>query len=86
MALKNETGIVFAVRRLYAEYLKPAHMDDALVVQTQISRLGGASIEFDQRVLRGSDLLFSAEVIVAALSENGRPSRISNSLREALAK
>jgi len=33
--LKAEEGILFAVRRIEADYLKPARFDDELVVETR---------------------------------------------------
>lgn len=78
--LKSGDAVTFAVRRLTIDYLKPAAMDEALVVETRVRRLGGASIDFEQCVLRGSDRLASALVCVAML-RNGRPARIPSSIR-----
>jgi acyl-CoA thioester hydrolase len=50
-------GFVFAVRRVEADYLKPAHFEDELVVETRASGLKGASFDMPQRVLRGDDVL-----------------------------
>ena len=47
----QSSGIVFAVRRLQIEYFSPALMDDLLRVETRVSALRGASIEFRQRIL-----------------------------------
>ena len=41
-------AMVFAVRRIEIDYLKPALMDDLLTIETQISAVGGASIDFSQ--------------------------------------
>ncbi len=73
--IAQSTGVVFAVRRLQIEYLAPALMDDLLEVETRLSKLRGASIEFRQRILRGEKELAAATVLVAALRE-GRPARM----------
>jgi len=39
--LRAETGIVFAVRRVEADYLRPAVFDDSLTVTTELRSLGG---------------------------------------------
>ena len=43
-ALRAEAGIVFAVRRVEADYLKPAQFDDLLTVTTALVEIGGARI------------------------------------------
>jgi acyl-CoA thioester hydrolase len=63
------------VRRMQIEYLAPALMDDLLGVETRMSALRGASIEFRQRILRGDTDLVTATVLVAAIRA-GRPARI----------
>jgi acyl-CoA thioester hydrolase len=78
-------GIVFVVRRMAIDYLLPARMDDILVVETRNAAVRGASLVIAQRILRGGDLLVTADVLVAALS-GGRPSRIPDGLRAALSQ
>ena len=76
-------GIVFAVRRMTIDYLKPARMDDVLMVETRTDDVRGASLVIAQRVLRGEEVLVTADVRVAALA-NGRPARIPDDLRRIL--
>lgn len=76
-------GLVFAVRRLTLDFLKPARMDDVVVVETRIAEVRGASLTLHQAISRGADLLLTAEVRVAALS-GGRPVRIPDAVRRAL--
>ncbi len=79
--LRARQGLVFAVRRIEAEYLLPARFDDELRVQTECLRIGGARLELSQRVLRGEDLLFEAQVMLAALGEDGRARRLPAEIR-----
>lgn len=83
-ALKAGQGIVFAVRKVDADYLKPARYDDVLQVTTQLMALGGARIELRQEVWRGADRLFSAHVVLVCIAENGQPARIPAEVRAAL--
>ena len=76
-------GIIFAVRRMTIDYLKPARMDNVLVVETRTEEVRGASLVTAQRVLRGEGVLVTADVRVAALA-NGRPARIPDELRRVL--
>ncbi len=84
-ALQREVGVVFAVRRLSADYRVPARFDDLLTVETAPIRVTGARVSLRQHVLRGELLLFAAEVELAALGPDGRPARLPAALRAALA-
>jgi acyl-CoA thioester hydrolase len=83
--LKAETGVVFAVRRVLADYLKPAVYDDALVVETRLQALGNARIDLQQSVLRDTQVLFTAEVTLVCMGADGKAARIPQALRAALA-
>jgi acyl-CoA thioester hydrolase len=82
--MMKQDGLVLVVRRCRIEYLKPARLDDLLTVETRLAKLGGASVDLVQRVLRGSELLVELEVLVVCIDRNGRPRRIPDSVRRAL--
>lgn len=79
-ALRGE-GIVFAVARIAADFLRPARLGDRLAVHTAMAALTPARAVLDQRVLRGDDTLFTARVTLAALGPSGRPVRLPAALR-----
>ena len=79
--LRAETGIVFAVRRVEADYLSPARFDDLLTVETTPVAATGASLTLTQDVLRGDARLFAARVTLVALGAEGRPARLPQALR-----
>ncbi|MEO0991895.1 MAG: tol-pal system-associated acyl-CoA thioesterase, partial [Pseudomonadota bacterium] len=60
--LKAEQGVVFAVRRVEADYILPARFDDVLTVETRTEASRGASLILSQDVLRGETLLFASKV------------------------
>lgn len=80
-ALKRDEGVVFAVRRVEADYLHPARFDDELVVETATVQVTGARIVLQQDVRRREELLFSAQVTLVALNEAGQPVRLPPVLR-----
>ncbi len=82
--LKAESGIVFAVRRVVADYLRPARFDDLLTVETRLAALSPARIVLEQDVLRAGERLFAAGVTLVALGETGRPARLPADIRRAL--
>jgi acyl-CoA thioester hydrolase len=79
--LKAERGIVFAVRRVEADYLAPARFDDLLTVETGVEAVTPARIVLRQRVLRDETALFDATVTLVALADDGRPTRLPAELR-----
>lgn len=83
-ALLARDGIVFAVRRVAADYLAPARFDDLLEVRSTLGALTPARVLLHQEVWRARDRLFSAEVTLVALHETGRPVRLPAALRDAL--
>jgi len=74
-------GMVFAVRRVEADYLSPARFDDELIVTTDVMKIGGASLTVKQRVLRDEAVLFEAIVVVVAMDANGKPVRLPANFR-----
>jgi acyl-CoA thioester hydrolase len=84
VALKEQGGIVFAVRHLEADYLSPARFDDQLVVETSVVAVTGVRIVLSQIVRRGGTDLFAAKVTLVALTETGQPARLPANIRLSL--
>lgn len=80
--LKSDTGVVFAVRRVEADYLAPARFDDQLTVRTAVQAVGGARLVVRQDVTRDNDLLFSALVTLVALTATGAATRLPAEFRQ----
>ena len=81
MALKAREGMVFAVRRVEADFLRPAKFGDDLVVETRLQSLGGARIGLEQVVLRGGERVFVAVVTLVCLTEDGHAARLPVDVR-----
>ncbi len=77
-------GLVLVVRRCEIDYLKPARLDDLLTVETTAEKLGGASVELRQRVLRAKEVLAELKVLVVCIGQDGRPARIPDYVRGAI--
>lgn len=80
----GDVPLAFAVRRMTLEFLRPAVMDDELAVETLPTTMGGATLDIGQRVLRGEDVLVTAQVKIACIG-GGRARRIPDLLRTRLA-
>ena len=78
----EEHGTVFVVRRIEADYLSPGKYDDELEVHTIPASVSGARLVMDQKVMRGRDLLFSAQVTIVCINEDGQPVRLPANIRQ----
>lgn len=65
--LKAKTGVIFAVRSIKVDYLKPAVFNDLLEISTEISLVRKASLNFEQTISRAGVVLCKAEVYVACI-------------------
>ena len=82
---RQDHGLVFAVRAMRVDFLKPARLDDALEVGVILRQCRRASLVFEQRITREGVLLITAEVKVAALdAATFRPRGIADALYDRL--
>ena len=66
--LRRDHDLVFAVRDMQLDFLRPARLDDLLAVTVELRQCRRASVVFAQSVLRGGEVLMTAQVRLAALS------------------
>lgn len=67
--LINEYGILFAVKNMTIDYIKPGRLDDLLTVTSRLLTKRGASLTFLQSIKNNDDTLLSqAEVKVVCLN------------------
>ena len=81
---REARGLVFVVRRMSLDFLRPAQMDDLLTIETRTRALRGASMHLAQEVRKADALLVAAEVTVACVRD-GRAVRLPETLRQRLA-
>ena len=80
-------GYAFAVSHMEVDFKKSARLDDLLEVQSRVVEVNGASLHFDQKIIRVEDgaLLVRLNVRLGFISlDGGRPSRIPQDLRQLL--
>lgn len=65
--LMTNAGVVFAVRSLAVEYLKPARFNQLLQVHTEITTIKKASLEFAQQITHNNNLLVTGDVRIACV-------------------
>ncbi len=80
--LMKEFGVVFVVRSLKLDYLKPALLDDLLAVTAQIKDVGRSRVTLLQSVRRDDEVLTEAEVHLVCVSLEGfKPVSVPEVLR-----
>ncbi len=83
-SLMDEKGIAFVVRRIEADYISPAHLDDELVIKTSVDEINNASFVMKQTLFRGNLLLFSVDVVLVSINETKKPVRLPDDIKAAL--
>lgn len=71
-----ETYAAFAVRDMQLEFLKPAVLDDAIIVKTRLAALKGVSCTIEQEIWRGEDTLVRTSLRIVFLSVDLKPKRV----------
>lgn len=74
-AALSQTGAAFGVAHMDIRFQASAAIDELLLVRTEIARVSGVRIVFDQTVLCGDATLVTAAVTVA-LIRNGKAQRL----------
>jgi len=77
-------GLVFAVKKVEADYISSAKLNDNLRVETKLQQLTGAKITFAQDVYRAETLIFSALVTVVCITNAGKIARFPAKIRAKL--
>ncbi len=80
--LAERYGLLFAVANCSVAYRSPARLDDSLTVRTSLTRLGGASVQLRQDVVRGADLIATLDVRLAIVDLGLRPARLPAALED----
>jgi acyl-CoA thioester hydrolase len=73
--LDGDQPMAFVVSKLAVHYLKPARIDDELVVRTRYEAIKGPRLLISQTIARGSDDLCTAQVEAVCIHMDGRPRR-----------
>ncbi len=76
----------YAVSEIHLKYLRPAKLDDDVVIETRCTQLRAASCRMAQTARRGDDILAEAQLRVGFVHPSGRPIRQPAPWREAFAQ
>ncbi len=83
--LKDEQGVLFVVRSVNVDYLKPARFNEQIAVSAKIVEHKKISLTFEQVITRQQDLLCTAIVRIACLdAQSLKPKPIPNVILQQL--
>jgi acyl-CoA thioester hydrolase len=84
-ALREQTGGMFVVNAADIQYLRPARLDDVLLVSAELAASGRASLTIAQTATLGAQLLCRGNVHIAWVDATTlRPARMPDAVRQAL--
>jgi acyl-CoA thioester hydrolase len=83
--LDGDQPMAFVVSKLALTFLKPARIDEELVVRTHYDAIKGPRLLISQTITRGPDILCRADVEVVCIHMDGRPRRPTRRLVEKVA-
>jgi acyl-CoA thioester hydrolase len=72
----RDTGLLFVVRRIEIDYLRPGRLDDLLEVRSHLASQRRTSVIFGQDIVRVADgeTITQAQVVIVCMdAEKGRP-------------
>jgi len=84
--LLAESGVALTVRSCNIDYFRPARLDDEIEVRSRLTDLRGASMAALQSVWRDGVELARATIRIACIDLRGRPRRLPEVIRKALAR
>lgn len=86
--LRRKEKIIFTVRKIEIDYLKPALFNDQLIASVEIIKIGASSLEFSQQMMRHNkdkDILSKGNVLIVCIdSDTFKPKRIPKGVRTAI--
>jgi acyl-CoA thioester hydrolase len=82
--LEDEAPMAFVVAAMNLTFVKPARIDDALVVRTLYDTVKGPRLMISQTIERDGDVLCRAGVTVVCIHLDGRPRRPTKALVDAV--
>lgn len=68
-------GGAYALSEINLKYLRPAKLDDDVVIETRCTEIGAASCRMHQIAWRGDEMLCEAQLRVGFITLDGRPRR-----------
>jgi acyl-CoA thioester hydrolase len=83
--LERDPPLAFAITAIACKFQKAARIDDSLTVLTTFDALKGVRLFVSQKILRGDDVIVTADVEAVCIDLQGKPRRLFPELGASLA-
>ena len=84
--LKEKYNIIIIVKSCNINYIKSAKFEDRLVVYSEVKSISKASFVMKQVIKRKNIEISNAEIVLVAINEKGKPTKLPNGFINKLRK
>ena len=85
-ALMAEQKIGFVVRKCVVDFFKPAKLDDLLTIETKLNDISKVTINMQQSIKCGEDILVKMEVKLAVVGEGMKLVKLPEIIHKSMLK
>jgi acyl-CoA thioester hydrolase len=82
--LRDAHDIAFVVRRAEIDFLKPARLDDCLTIASRLTDISKVSMQLEQTILRGDEILVKLAVKLAVIGKDLRLAKLPDDIKKAM--
>ena len=84
--LINEYGIYIIVKSCNLNFHKPAKLEDNLNIISKILDVKNVSIKMKQNIFVNNNMIVEAEILLASVNKEGKPSKLPDQFKNQLIK
>ncbi len=84
--LKEKYNIIIIVKSCNINYIKSAKFEDRLIVYSEVKSISKASFVMKQVIKRKNIEISNAEIVLVAINEKGKPTKLPNGFINKLRK
>lgn len=80
--IRHDSSALIVVKKIEADYVAPARLDDLLSVRTHLLELKNTSFFMRQIVVKDDNVVFEMKILLVFVSDGGKPVKIPLAIRE----
>ena len=84
--IKDQFKLTFVVKNIFAEFIKPAKLDDFLEIKSNFIKFGMVSIKLEQEIFLNDNKIFGAKIKLGIIDMNGKPKKLPGEIKVKLEK
>ena len=84
--IKDQFKLTFVVKNIFAEFIKPAKLDDFLEIKSNFIKFGMVSIKLEQEIFLNDKKIFGAKIKLGIIDMNGKPKKLPGEIKVKLEK